>query len=292
MDKEQKAFERLKLGANISEKLYGKPLIICYSGGKDSDLLLQLAINAGINFEVLHSHTTVDAPETVYHIRDTFRRLEERGIKCSISYPKYKNKRVTMWSLIPTKGMPPTRLVRYCCSILKEQGGEERAVATGVRWAESNARKQRGIYESIRPKKEDRIVLQNDNDDKREFYEECQVKRKTVINPIVDWTDSEVFDYLAENKTILNPLYKEGFCRIGCVGCPMARKKNRYFEFRRYPTYKQAYIHAFEKMLEARKARGKKVDKTWQSGYDVFRWWMEENPLQIEFSDNDFITEV
>ena len=73
MDLEQKAFERLRLGAETSERLYNAPLIICYSGGKDSDTLLQLAINSGIDFEVLHNHTTIDAPETVYHIRNTFK---------------------------------------------------------------------------------------------------------------------------------------------------------------------------------------------------------------------------
>lgn len=93
MDLEQKAFERLRLGAETSERLYNAPLIICYSGGKDSDVLLQLALNSGINFEVLHNHTTVDAPETVYHIRDTFRRLELQGVKCTVEKPTYKGEK-------------------------------------------------------------------------------------------------------------------------------------------------------------------------------------------------------
>ena len=45
--------------------------------------------------------------------------MEERGIKCSIVMPRYKNKTVSMWTLIPQKLMPPTRLVRYCCAVLK-----------------------------------------------------------------------------------------------------------------------------------------------------------------------------
>ena len=125
MDLEQKAFERLRLGAETSERLYNAPLIICYSGGKDSDVLLQLAINSGIDFEVLHNHTTIDAPETVYHIRNTFKKLELQGIKCTIEKPTYKGERVTMWSLIPQVMLPPTRLMRYCCSVLKEKGGGE-----------------------------------------------------------------------------------------------------------------------------------------------------------------------
>ena len=101
MDIEQMAFERLRLGAETSKRMYG------------------------IDFEVLHNHTTIDAPETVYHIRNTFKKLELQGIKCTIEKPTYKGERVTMWSLIPQVMIPPTRLMRYCCSVLKEKGGEK-----------------------------------------------------------------------------------------------------------------------------------------------------------------------
>lgn len=99
MDKEHKAVERLRLAAEMSETYYAKPLIITTSGGKDSDACLALARAAGIRYEVQHNHTTADAPETVYHVRETFRRLENEGIKCTVNLPTYKGQRVTMWSL-------------------------------------------------------------------------------------------------------------------------------------------------------------------------------------------------
>lgn len=288
MDLEQKAFERLRLGTETSEHLYNAPLIICYSGGKDSDVLLQLALNSGINFEVLHNHTTVDAPETVYHIRNTFRRLELQGVKCTVEKPTYKGKPVTMWSLIQQKMFPPTRLIRYCCSVLKEKGGRNRAVATGVRRAESVARSKRGIYEDFASNKEKKIILNNDNDDKRRWFERCEKQAKTLVNPLVDWQDDDVKDYIQSEGITLNPLYCEGFRRVGCVGCPMAGK-HRYVEFRRYPTYEKAYIHAFDRMLETRKANGK--EGTWQTGYDVFRWWLEEDFNQYEIGEEFYQNE-
>lgn len=285
MDLEQKAFERLRFAAQASQTYYKKPLIICYSGGKDSDVLVQLAINSGIEFEVLHNHTTADAPETVYHIRDTFRRLELQGIRCTIEYPIYKGKRTSMWDLIPQKMMPPTQLMRYCCEILKERGGRNRAVATGVRWAESRKRAvNRGIYENINRNKDNKIILNNDNDDKRRLFEQCEKQAKTVTNPIVDWQEQDIWDYIKDNHTPCNPLYCEGYKRVGCIGCPMANKK-RYEEFRRYPTYQTAYIHAFDRMLEVRRQRGKEYKMTWETGYDVFRWWMREDFTQYEISD-------
>ena len=290
MDKKQTAIERLKVGAETSERYYNAPLIICYSGGKDSEVLLQLAINSGINFEVLHNHTTADAPETVYHISRTFRKLEERSIKCTRCYPTYKGAPVSMWSLIPQKQIPPTRLIRYCCEVLKEQGGKNRAIATGVRWDESRARSKRGIYEDITRKSDNKVIINNDNDEKRRWFERCELQAKTVVNPIIDWTDADVWDYIADNKIECNPLYCEGWKRVGCVGCPMAGK-NRYTEFRRYPKYEQMYIHAFDRMLAARTADDKE-NRTWKSGYDVFRWWMGENHLQEEFGKEFYKSEV
>ena len=107
MDLEQKAIERIKLGALMSEQYYNKPLICTYSGGKDSDVMLELFIRSGVNFEVINSHTTVDAPQTVYHIREKFKELEDKGIKATITYPTYKGKRTAQPALLPNRRQSP-----------------------------------------------------------------------------------------------------------------------------------------------------------------------------------------
>ena len=286
-DLERTAIMRLQEAANMSERFYKAPLIVTTSGGKDSSVCIALAERAGIEFEVMHNHTTVDAPETVYFIRNELKRLEQKGVKCFLNYPYYKGKRVTMWSLIPQKLMPPTRLVRYCCSILKEQGGQGRYITTGVRWAESAKRKQRGIYEDIASKKSEKVIINNDNDDRRRLFESCMRQRKAVCNPIIDWKDSDVWDYIESEKIPVNPLYKCGYSRVGCVGCPIAGKAGRNAEFARYPKYQEAYIRAFGRMLEERKRRGRTTTQSWETGRDVFHWWMEDGvlPGQIELDD-------
>lgn len=262
----------------MSEAYYDKPLIITTSGGKDSDVCLALAHAAGIRYEVQHNHTTADAPETVYHVRDTFRRLENKGIKCTVNLPTYKGVRVTMWSLIPQKLMPPTRVVRYCCSVLKEQGGNGRMITTGVRWAESVKRRQsRGIYEKTSRDLSRRVIISNDNDDARRLFEDCRLQAKRVCNPIVDWTDDEVWDYIEAEHIQTNPLYGCGFRRVGCIGCPMAGKAGRQAEFARYPAYERMYIRAFDHMIEARRARN--LPTEWETGMDCFHWWMEDGVL-------------
>lgn len=223
MDKEQLAIARLQDAARLSEHRYKKPLMVTYSGGKDSQVLVALAEHAGINFEVVNSHTTADAPETVYFIREQFKAMEERGIKCSIVMPHYKDKPVSMWTLIPQIMIPPTRLMRYCCSVLKETSGKNRFIATGVRWAESTSRKNnRGVMEFNHRNKEKRITMMGDNDEKRQLFETCNLKGKMTVNPIVDWLDSDVWDYTHSEHLPVNPLYCEGQKRVGCIGCPMA----------------------------------------------------------------------
>ena len=293
MDLEHKAIERLKEGEMLSHRYYdGKPLMVCYSGGKDSDVLVELAIASGIDFEIVHSHTTADAPETVRYIRQRFKELEDKGIKCSIQYPYYKGKRTSMWALIPQMKMPPTRLVRYCCNVLKETSGKNRAIATGVRWSESASRKNsRGFFEVNHKDKEKRIILRDDNDESRRLMEHCQIKSRITTNPILEWSEDNVWDYLHERKCEGNPLYQCSFSRVGCIGCPMAGK-NRWDGFSQYPKYKNLYINAFQKMLDSYSAEKREKRNSWKDGYDVFLWWMEEDPNQFVFNEFDIRQEV
>lgn len=283
----QTAIERLKAASEMSLQYYKQPLVVCISGGKDSSVITELAIRAGIPVEFMHSHTTADAPETVRFVRSEFKRLEELGYQCTLNMPTYKGKRVSMWSLIPQKLMPPTRIARYCCSILKEQGGSGRFIATGVRLAESaSRRKNRGAFEAGRD-----IILNNDNDDKRMLFENCRLKSKRVVNPIIDWKDNDVYDFLEDAKCQMNPLYADGKCRVGCVGCPMARKKVREAEFHRWPKYKKLYLMAFDNMLKERQRRGK-LEGSWRVGttaQDVFNWWMEYDILPGQIDMQEFL---
>ena len=285
MDKEQTAIQRLRTASEMSLTYYKQPLVVTTSGGKDSSVCVALAQAAGIPFEIMHNHTTADAPETVYFVRQEFKRLEGLGIKCTINYPVYKGKRTSMWDLIPQKLMPPTRLVRYCCSILKERGEAGRFIVTGVRWAESAKRKNsRGIYET-EGKGKATVMLTNDNDDCRRLFETCKLKAKRVCNPIIDWTGGDVWDYIGAEHIPVNPLYGCGFSRVGCIGCPMAGTAGRQREFARYPKYEGMYVRAFDRMIKERKRRGLATD--WERGIDCFHWWMEDGvlPGQMEFED-------
>lgn len=293
MDLEQKAVERIKMASEMSMHHYQKPLICTYSGGKDSDVMLELFKRSGITFEVYNSHTTADAPQTVYHIRKVFRELELQGIKCTIDYHKQSDgSRITMWNLIPRKLMPPSRFARYCCAELKETGCANRMIATGVRWAESNKRKEREAFENIAGNINNKIkvadkMLLSDNDDTRRLFEQCRLKAKTIVNPIIDWKDADIWDYYWNEVKSHNPLYKMGYYRVGCIGCPMAGKA-RYKEFSDFPQYKQAYLMAFDRMLAVRSKKGLPPGK-WRNREEVFAWWMEDKTIPGQMKLDDFV---
>ena len=78
MDKEQTAMERLRLASDMSLRLYHRPLLLTDSGGKDSAVICKLAENAGIPFEIVHSHTTAASMYTTGGWRTAFCRGSSR----------------------------------------------------------------------------------------------------------------------------------------------------------------------------------------------------------------------
>jgi len=264
VDKVKMAIERIKtFDPSQSEALQDlAPYYVAYSGGKDSDVLRILFELSGVKYDLAHSHTTIDAPETVRYIRSI--------PNVQTSYPE-----TSIWGLIVKKRMPPTRLVRYCCSYLKERGGTGRFVATGVRWAESNQRKSRNSVEIVTSSKKSRVVMSADNDESRRQLETCIKKGRRVLNPIIDWTDGEVWEFLNHYNCKSNPLYGCGYKRVGCVGCPMSGRKGMLADFERYPKYKENYIKAFDRMLQKVIDDGR-VPMDWKTGEEVFDWWVSD----------------
>ena len=130
-DKVETAIETMR----FFEPKDGSGYYLAFSGGKDSVVLKALADMAGVKYDAHYRVTSVDPPELVRFVK-TFPDV-------SFDHPLDKNgKPITMWNLIPKRGMPPTRMARYCCEALKETGGGGRMTLTGVRWAESRNRKE------------------------------------------------------------------------------------------------------------------------------------------------------
>lgn len=287
MDKVKNAIDALKIASESSLEHYGEKLLIAYSGGKDSDVLATLCVQGRIDCEFVHSLTTADAPQTVMHVKRVFRELELLGYKCHIKHPYYKGAPTSMWKLIQAKGFPPTRLARYCCSVLKENAGSRRVMALGVRSAESSMRKARDVFEIISRDKAKRGKWNlEDASDAIRFAKElppvfdcnlvAAMKRKgrITVNPLFDWTDEEVWQFIESESISTCELYKLGSKRVGCICCPFGGYAKMRKDGEDFPEYKRAYIRAFDKMVEKRISDGKPC--TWSNGEDVWHWWVND----------------
>ncbi len=196
------------------------PIEVSYSGGKDSDVILELAKMAGIPFEAIYKNTTIDPPGTIKHCKDM-------GV--TILKPK-----MTFFQLIESKGFP-TRRARFCCEILKEYKVYNRAIQ-GIRRSESTARAKR--Y------KEPEICR---------LYPKGEKVR--VYLPILEWTDEDVARFIKERGIKCAPVYydDEGNFhperRLGCVGCPLKSDCGRV-DFEKYPNMLKAWIRAGAKYFK------------------------------------------
>ena len=152
VDKVGMSIERLK-SFEPEEGYY-----LAFSGGKDSIVIEHLAKKARVKYDAHYNITACDPPELV------------RFIKREYPHVSRDKPKKSMWQLIPEQRMPPTRLARYCCKILKERGGTGRLVVTGIRWAESK------------------------NRSKRKMVERCFTDgTKTYLHPILEWSEEDVW---------------------------------------------------------------------------------------------------
>ena len=210
---EKKVEQAVKL-LQVCFKAAGEPLEIAYSGGKDSDVILELAKMSGIKYRAIYKNTTIDPPGTIKHAK-------ENGVE--IRRPKE-----SFFSLMMKVGYP-NRFRRFCCSVLKEYKILDNSVM-GIRKCESVKRAKRYSEPT-----ECRIYGSKKN-------------HVNVIYPILDWSNEDELEFIKERKIKLHPLYyrKDGSIdlakRLGCMCCPLAYYKKRLQEFKKYPGMVKAYL--------------------------------------------------
>ena len=203
------------------------PIEVCYSGGKDSDVILELAKMAGINYRAIYRNTTIDPRGTIQHVR-------EMGVEVVQPQQNFLN-------IIRRKGMP-SRFARFCCEILKEYSILPRAVV-GIRKCESRKRMER--YKEP---------------------ESCRVysggKKVRQYLPILDWTNDDVKEFIEQRKIKCAPVYydQDGNFdvnrRLGCIGCPLASRKIRREAYLENPKMLLAQVKALQDYYDKKVAAG------------------------------------
>lgn len=230
----------------------GKVAEVCYSGGKDSDVILQLAKEAGINYRAIYKNTTIDPPGTIKHVR-------EMGVE--VRQPAR-----SFFQIVAEVGYP-NRFMRFCCKYLKEYKILDRAIM-GIRKSES-VRRSKSYSEPTECR----------------FYG-SKKEHVEAIYPILGWTDDDVKAFIEDRHIQCAPIYYRGGQfdvkqRLGCMGCPLKSFKKRLEDFKEHPALVKAYIRAGQKYWETHATKPTKTYK------DVYEWFVREIffQRQKEFED-------
>ena len=207
-----------------------KNIAVSFSGGKDSLVALDLAVRVGIK-KAVYCNTTADFNETIPYIREV---KEFYGIDLAVVRSK-----LDFFESIENIGLP-SRRARWCCDVFKfapiAKYGRDfgiRMFITGLRRDESHRRKSYSIID------------QN------------PIMPFVQFNPILEWTNDDVWKYVHTYDLPYHPLYDMGFDRIGCWCCPY--KTNGEWEIvRKLFPEKIAFL---ERILERRAKKMKISDK-------------------------------
>lgn len=236
---EKKVEQAVKL-LRVCFEAAGEPLEIAYSGGKDSDIILELARMSGIEYRAIYKNTTIDPPGTLRHVK-------ENGVEV-------RRPDESFFCLMKKKGYP-SRLRRFCCEVLKEYKILDNAVM-GIRKCESVKRSMMYTEPTA-----------------------CRIygSKKNHVNaiyPILEWSDEDELEFIEEHGIKLHPLYyRENGCidiarRLGCMCCPLAYFKKRLQEFKKYPGMVKAYLRCGNEFLRSHPES--KVAKQYSDVYEFF----------------------
>lgn len=232
---EQTAIERIRKFAKIAEKM-GFEVRLGFSGGKDSQVCYDLCKRSGITFRAYYN-VAFESAVTKRFIRE--------------HYPDVVWRRDHKFGFIEniTKnhgGLLPTVQIAYCCNDYKHNPKYVDACSiTGVRRAESKARSTRTAFSA-----KNKTTLKKNKEIVSEFFvENCQsvgTASEIQLNPIVDWSDSDVWDYIHRHNLPINPEYGHSK-RVGCIVCPKANFNRNFYYLLKYPKLIDAFIRAREK---------------------------------------------
>lgn len=255
LNKIDTAIQTIQKAESLALKYQDHGFHLAFSGGKDSMVIYELCKMAGVKFRPVMQVTTLDPPELMKFVRK--------------NYPDVIMERpeINFYKLIVKYQSLPTMMRRFCCKELKEQSGGSTVTIIGIRKAESNKRAKRNELE-ISGHKYSNSLDQFNIDNKDQIL--CiKGKDKILLSPIIDWTNSDVWNFIRNRKMEYCELYDQGYYRIGCMFCPNCTVKSKQRDRRNYPGVERQIKKSIAELC----AKGKYADFNYDID-EIFNWWI------------------
>lgn len=200
---------------------------VSYSGGKDSEVLLDIVQRAlpHKDFVVIFGDTGMEFPDTYTAVN--LMQVKCKQLKIKFFYAKADSNPLDNWKIFG----PPSQTLRWCCSVHKTTP----QLLTLRKIVGKNNLVEMAF-----------VGVRGDESVKRSNYDYISLgtkhKGQYSCNPILYWGAAEVYLHIFKNKLHLNEAYKRGNSRAGCLVCPMSSEKNDFMRHKNYPYQVDKYV--------------------------------------------------
>lgn len=212
-----------------------RDLLISFSGGKDSTVTSDLVLRALNTTQIAHifGDTTLEFPQTLDYIA-RFRKEHPKILVMTA-----ENKEKDFMELCQQIG-PPSRVMRWCCTVFKT-GAITRKIEAMFRGKTHIVT----FYGIRRSESINRSKYERESDSPK-------IAKQTVISPIIDWYDFDIWLYLLTRKIDFNDAYRLGYTRVGCWCCPnnslWSEFLSRIYLAEQYQTFRKLLLEFAEQI--------------------------------------------
>lgn len=239
-------------------------MFVSFSGGKDSTVTSDIVRRAFSSNKVYHifGDTTLEFPLT-----EEYRKRFAREHRLLLA----KNYEKNFEDLCEQIG-PPSRVMRWCCTVFKT--GAITQTITSAFKNKTNILSFQGIRH-------------NESSSRSKYDKESKspkITKQTVVAPIIEWTDFDVWLYILTTGIDFNESYRLGYSRVGCWCCP---NNGAWSEFLSKVHMYDQYVHWREILVNF----AKKIDKPDPEEYiDQGGWKARQGGNGIDIAERSVIS--